>query len=1166
MSRKMSDKNNFLVDKTKTNFSFDELYDNLDNCITCIVEKLKKGNICAFVGAGFSSNANRSYPGWSELLMDAYKEMYPMYRKNKTVKKCIEKERETKVAQQYVEFRGCRESIDSYIESKLKPVDKDSRNELMIHKKLLKLNWADVITTNWDTLLEQADSSFGNYDVVKNAKQLRVNNKKRIVKVNGSLRSDDEIKNGYYCFDGSFDHLYIITDNDFLSYEQRHNDFSNFMKVELLENSFCLFGFSGNDPNFRYWVKSIKSLMTKGGRTEEPNPIFMFTLYETKDAAIKQFYRNNYIIPIFIDNVMQKISTTKPNVNAISKIEATFIKATYDSLPSQKFNILFDYLNEKTFKKDEVEVSKVRNQVTDPLALIVNRKTESLTESQMTAYNKLEFFGFSNLKYTEYFIGLIRQYVRTNDDYSELFYDFLARWLTNNFYSLHLLLSQNFAKKIVEKYVCDFLPHRKAVIFMVHALRYCYECNEALFNKITNDYLKDNEFTNAIHYQKLLAQAYSFDYENYLKYLDEWKPEETDFEDTPLYILRKVYLILLFENRNMISSYYSDIDNLLRKAEEKVNPDSQLAFFIYDLHARILYTMKMERFDSLDKKRTKLAKKFISFKQYLAALNFEEINRDFYKPNSDIRNKKADNDEIKKTAVNKQISFVRILNFMEYIGCPAYEVVSYEQIIDFTYSLKDYAGEVIRVLLAVLSFFGESANEAVLRKILPFILRTRSDDCLNELFTKILVLVNYKVGSAKKNPKVYIWFLWELVKRCDRERLVDYANFFTEAIKSRNQIIISLIQGDSAWGGVNVPFIYAVEHIQSRENYLFLLEWVMGKYLSDKAELTKASHYLRSEFEQYYYAFFRNESCKNELKSFFNEPKIINLLNEDANYNFFLLQCAYEYLEDSCKLKQKTEAYLVENMSLEIDPYVLTKVSSKKITVSAINFIKNYDFSSWRSTYGSPVNLIRALNQIDALDDDLRKKLSVIIQEKNLYLDTIEQNNEYIKKSITSAKIVLFFMAQELGLKDDFVEKLKTFYTESKKDVLSFAWLFKSTSEYSDGFEDYLRYCSFTEPTKLNLGIIYTCLAKILLIDIQINEAVLEKFIEIYTGNPFFSFVQSDTNIKTQLVMIMKKFRDEIAFCYDDLFIKKEMKMLAQTMKEIEKNDLDRIIDYWISM
>ena len=125
----MSNKNLLPADDVKGTFSFDELYDNLENCLACIIEKLKKGNICAFVGAGFSYNANKSYPDWPTLLIDAYKEMHASKRKsNSVIKNAIRNDRETKVAQQYVDFKGHREAIDTYIESKLNPIDNTLTN------------------------------------------------------------------------------------------------------------------------------------------------------------------------------------------------------------------------------------------------------------------------------------------------------------------------------------------------------------------------------------------------------------------------------------------------------------------------------------------------------------------------------------------------------------------------------------------------------------------------------------------------------------------------------------------------------------------------------------------------------------------------------------------------------------------------------------------------------------------------------------------------------------------------------------------------------------------------------------------------------------------------------------------------------------------------------
>ena len=273
--------------------------------IKFIIQKLSEQSISAMIGAGFSKNANNDYPSWAALLFDAYKEMYSKEIKKKRketeqeLKKRIitdiQNKGEPNIAEEYEIFKRKRESLDLYIEDQLSKID-SKKTQLETHKALLFLNWCDIITTNWDTLLEEA--RIGNeYSIVKEAKELKISNKKRIVKINGSLRDNDEQKELKYEFDGCLDHLYIITKKDFNNYIQNHEGFSNFMKVKMLENSFCLFGFSGNDYNFRYWMKELKRTMTKGGTTKNPNPIFLFYIDEepiSKD--LQQFYNNNYIL------------------------------------------------------------------------------------------------------------------------------------------------------------------------------------------------------------------------------------------------------------------------------------------------------------------------------------------------------------------------------------------------------------------------------------------------------------------------------------------------------------------------------------------------------------------------------------------------------------------------------------------------------------------------------------------------------------------------------------------------------------------------------------------------------------------------------------------------------------------------------------------------------
>lgn len=59
---------------------------------------------------------------------------------------------------------------------------------------------------------------------------------------------------------GSFPsmHPFIITSEDYRSYPHKFASFVNTVQQSMLENTFCMIGFSGNDPNFEKWIGWIR--------------------------------------------------------------------------------------------------------------------------------------------------------------------------------------------------------------------------------------------------------------------------------------------------------------------------------------------------------------------------------------------------------------------------------------------------------------------------------------------------------------------------------------------------------------------------------------------------------------------------------------------------------------------------------------------------------------------------------------------------------------------------------------------------------------------------------------------------------------------------------------------------------------------------------------------
>jgi hypothetical protein len=108
---------------------------------------------------------------------------------------------------------------------------------------LLQLPWVDVFTTNYDTLLERTEIPGRTYHPVTKSSQLTTAFAPRIIKLHGSFPSQAP---------------FIVTEEDYRTYPSKFAPFVNSVRQSLLENSFVLIGFSGDDPNFLEWTGWIR--------------------------------------------------------------------------------------------------------------------------------------------------------------------------------------------------------------------------------------------------------------------------------------------------------------------------------------------------------------------------------------------------------------------------------------------------------------------------------------------------------------------------------------------------------------------------------------------------------------------------------------------------------------------------------------------------------------------------------------------------------------------------------------------------------------------------------------------------------------------------------------------------------------------------------------------
>ncbi len=241
-----------------------------------IAERLWSGHAAVMVGAGFSRNAKPNsascsgFPDWSQLGDLFFEKIHG--RKPGIQSKYLSV---LKLADAVRAAFG-RPALDQLLREAIPDLEYEPSP---IHKQLLKLPWSDVFTTNYDTLLERACDAviFQRYDVIVNKEDLTYSQKPRIVKLHGSFPSDRP---------------FVVTEEDYRRYPEDFAPFVNTVRQSLLENTLCLVGFSGDDPNFVEWIGWIRD---KLGEKNVPK-IYLIGLFKLSIAEKKLLEQRNIVL------------------------------------------------------------------------------------------------------------------------------------------------------------------------------------------------------------------------------------------------------------------------------------------------------------------------------------------------------------------------------------------------------------------------------------------------------------------------------------------------------------------------------------------------------------------------------------------------------------------------------------------------------------------------------------------------------------------------------------------------------------------------------------------------------------------------------------------------------------------------------------------------------
>lgn len=236
-----------------------------------IAERLWAERAAVMVGAGFSKNAGHGFPDWNQL-GDLF------YQKAHGVKPDPDNQKYLNALQLAEEVQAAigRPALEILLRSNIPDLNIEPSD---LHVELLELPWADVFTTNYDTLLERASAKVvtRRYEPVVNKEDIPYAIKPRIVKLHGSFPSERP---------------FIITEEDYRRYPYDYAPFVNTVQQALLENTFCLIGFSGDDPNFLQWIGWIRDNLGK----DKTQKIYLVGVFDLSSARLQLLAQRGIII------------------------------------------------------------------------------------------------------------------------------------------------------------------------------------------------------------------------------------------------------------------------------------------------------------------------------------------------------------------------------------------------------------------------------------------------------------------------------------------------------------------------------------------------------------------------------------------------------------------------------------------------------------------------------------------------------------------------------------------------------------------------------------------------------------------------------------------------------------------------------------------------------
>lgn len=1064
-------------------------------------------------------------------------ELYDENLKKITERENIEKEKSKLQEENIITYTFNNETLTS---PQIDPNHKDIQNKLFILNTEIKLNKLRIETIEKE--LVDINRVLNQYiNVVDHSSKLSIKRNKNIIKLHGTLREPGNS----FGFDNDSKIQYIIAKEDYENYPFKHEAFTQLMRISLLQESYCLIGFSGVDPNFIEWVKWVRDILEKGDKESKNYKIYLIDFNDDLlSDDIKLFYENHRICRISLFN----------------KHVITFLESQTEIIINDKNNrkeVLYSflsYLNIDNYSElkafiEKRKKSEYQEYWNDLGRLILNEKGSDeiylICDKLIKLKEEIINYPLSyNYTYNHWFllnkVITLLQKLNGNSKRQEKLLDLIFIAIDD----MKIILSNVFNEKEI-----NFLESLSQVnpILNKKLLEYIVIDHVVKGNDPNGKFENVNYENDFMCFQKIMFNLFNFNFKSSYIEIKKWNPISVK------YILNKSGLLSIFDTRKATTYLNKNFRFFV-----DTNIEQQLYYF------EILKYYSKNDFES----RTSLDSRISSIK----SLEFKSFNDDFSQLMKEIDEKPerlnrygADRFSISNnfSVSNKPSLSIEAIQFIQKIitlGLPI-NTGNYSSIKNIDDWYKIFKVVFQNYPYPAVYFTLQYSDDKMIRRIAQdFIYSDHLITETNEILPKLLnaYLDIYTPLRIKKSILFFCSELLVAVKPSKWEDLFfkiwERNDFQDKALNdNKNEAYIFIIS--------SIPFIKDIKIIRS----------IIEKCIVDYNENIN----VKIEF-LYYLAKSKKikKSVKNNLLSKRIDIIIQNL--KENNSLFFFLGNLYEILSSEQISAVKDQLLSIDFQSLDNERIWKILLYFSKGNNQVIKYIKSgiiQNINLWNTGFNSDGSLSMTNNFIVLHSFNVKwtkKEVEKIYYRLRDELQKIESWNN--NKSYTDFKFILeemyYFLENE---KDKLVSisdfentynKLLEFYNHDKgysnviegiisNDGDKIKWALSEISYYiykkKDNFDG-----------EVCMGII-------------IDKILLDKNPTIEACLNFISNLLKDKKNKHlfinhihKIILILKKYQNKILENVDKVFLYNSLILIAQNLRKIYITDEYKdVLDYW---